>query len=127
MTKRYCIIFQGVLVGHERFRQRMGALGTSTDVLDRMMSRVPLVVKDDLTLGQARRYSKLIREAGGKVAIYDRGWGEPLEHRQGHPWAVAHFERFTPCPRCGQKHLKGETCPRCGLMMRERTEKSRAG
>jgi len=127
MTKRYCIIFQGVLAAHERFRQRMAALGAAPDVLERMMSRAPLVVKDDLTLGQARRYSELIREAGGKVAIYDRGWGERPEHRMGHPWAVAHFERFTPCPRCGLKHLKEETCPRCGLMMSEQTESSRTG
>jgi hypothetical protein len=127
MTKRYCIIFQGLLAGHEQFRQRMAALGASPDVLERMMSRAPLVVKDDLTLGQARRYSELIREAGGKVAIYDRGWGERFEYRMGHPWTVAHFEKFTPCPRCGLKHLKGETCPRCGLMMSEQTESSRAG
>jgi len=127
MTKRYCIIFQGVLAGHERFRQRMAALGASADVLDRMMSRAPLVVKDELTLGQARKYSELIREAGGKVAIYDRGWGEHLEHRMGHPWAVTHFERFTPCSRCGLKHLKGETCPRCGLMVGEQTKSSEVG
>jgi len=127
MTKRYCVIFQGVLDGHERFRQRMTALGTTPDVLERMMSRAPLVVKGDLTLGQARRYSELIREAGGKVAIYDRGWADGLEHRMRQPWAVAHFERFTPCPRCGLKHLKGEICPRCGLMVSEHTERSSAG
>jgi ribosomal protein L32 len=127
MTKRYCIIFKGVLAGHEQFRQRMAALGASPDVLERMMSCAPLVVKDDLTLGKARRYSERIREAGGKVAIYDQGWGERFEHRMGHSWTIAHFERFTPCPRCGLKHLKGETCPRCGLMMSEQTESSWTG
>lgn len=125
MPKRYCVIFQGLMSDQERFRHRMAALGASPDVLERMMSRAPLVVKEDLTLEQAKRYSDLIRGAGGKVAIYDRGWGERHAHRLSHPWAVAHFEKFTPCPRCGLKHLKGETCPRCGLMISEKTETSR--
>lgn len=127
MDKRYCVIFQGVLTGHERFRQRMEDLGTSPDVLDRMMSRAPLVIKNDLTLGQAQRYSELIRGAGGKVAIYDRGWGARLERRSGHSWEVKHLEKYSPCPRCGLKHLKGESCPRCGLMTNEETEYGRAG
>jgi hypothetical protein len=127
MTKRYCIIFQGVLAGHERFRQRMEALGATQEVIERMMSRAPLVVKDELTLGEARRYSDLIREAGGRVAIYDRGWGEGPVPRMGHPWSVAHLDKFTPCPRCGLKHLKVESCPRCGFVKCEQSESSKIG
>jgi hypothetical protein len=127
MTKRYCIIFQGLLEGHERFRQRMAALGATQEVIEQMMSRAPLMVKDELTLGEARRYSERIREAGGRVAIYDRRWGGGPEPGTGHPWSVTHLDKFTPCPRCGLKHLKAVSCPRCGLMKSEQMESSKVG
>jgi hypothetical protein len=116
MTKRYRILFQGVLQDEEAFKARMRGLGTPSDVVDGLLGRAPVVVKSDLTLGDARRWAEQIQQAGGRVTIQEDGLQEDRS-RCRHLFSFAGLSAFTVCPVCGLKQLRRAGCERCGTRL----------
>lgn len=116
MTKKYRILFQGVLEDRESFRVRMSGFGMPSDAVDRLITGAPLVLKSGLSLGDARRWADDIQQAGGRVRIQEDGLLED-GRRFDRPLGIVGLSGFTLCPRCGLKQRRGETCERCGIRL----------
>ncbi|MFP3929092.1 MAG: hypothetical protein ACLFUP_09320 [Desulfobacteraceae bacterium] len=114
MLKIYQVVLLELLTSEDAFRRRMKALGADPAALDRLLSaEPPLVMKRNMSLGYARRYAEAVREAGGRVLIREDGTAKEVSRGKG-PAKIPPLERFTMCPQCGLKQIKGRTCERCG-------------
>jgi ribosomal protein L32 len=116
MSKKYRVVFHGLLGGEQVFRQQMTGLGVGADALDRMLQEAPIVMKGELTLGAARRYEDAVQQAGGKVRIEESGSFDD-SRRINRSVHIASFKEFTMCPECGFKQQKGEVCVKCGFRL----------
>ena len=67
MTKKYRVLFHGLKGDKEAFKARMVHFRAPAETVDRMISAAPIILKGDLTLGDARRYADAVQDAGGKV------------------------------------------------------------
>ena len=116
MEKKYRVVLFGLMKGEEDFKSGMAELGLSPAVADEMIQGTPAVLRENMTLGEARQYADAVQEAGGRVNIQDDGvFAEPkrLEKKSG----IKSLERFTMCPECGHKQLKGKACVKCGFFL----------
>jgi ribosomal protein L32 len=116
MSKKYRVVFRGLLGEEEVFREQMKGLGVGADPLDRMLQEAPIVMKGELTLGAARRYADAVQQAGGKVRIEESGSFDD-SRRINRSVHIASFKEFTMCPECGFKQQKGEVCVKCGFRL----------
>jgi hypothetical protein len=115
MAKKYRVIFQGLIEKNkEVFEAGMLRLGASAEIVAKMFEKTPVILKGDLTLGDARRYADAVQDAGGRVTIREHGYFEESERMNG-AVSIAPFNEFTMCPECGLKQPKGEACERCGF------------
>ena len=115
MNKKYRVVFLGLLEGKEGFMQKMSRLGVSPTMVERIISKTPIVIKRDMTLGDARHYADAIQYAGGRVNIQEHGVFEEPEHHE-RSVDIAPLENFIMCPQCGYKQLKDEACVKCGMV-----------
>ena len=115
MNKKYRVVFLGLLEGRENFIQKMSRLGVSPTMVERIISKTPIVIKRDMTLGDARHYADAIQYAGGRVNIQEHGVFEEPEHNEK-PVDIAPLENFIMCPQCGYKQLKDRACVKCGMV-----------
>ncbi len=123
MTKKYRVLFHGLSGNKEAFKARMVRLGAPPETVDKMIKKAPIILKEGLTLEASRRYADAVQEAGGGVTIQEHEHSEEPE-RVNHSISIASFKDFTMCPECGFKQQKGETCVKCGFMLKK-TEKRR--
>ena len=114
MTKKYRVILHSLIGDRTTFKTRMTQLGAPADAVDKMVSKAPLILRGDLTLGAARRYAEAVQDAGGKVTIDEHGYFREERH-SSHTVPIASFEDFTMCPECGLKQAKGDVCVKCGF------------
>ncbi|MBN1103704.1 MAG: ferrous iron transport protein A [Deltaproteobacteria bacterium] len=113
MVKKYRITFLGLQQDLDEFRERMFDLGFAPGAVERIVQNAPVVLRKDMTLGDARQVADAIQVAGGKVSIQDDGLSEePV--RIGPSMDVKPFEYFTMCPECGHKQPRSQVCVRCG-------------
>jgi hypothetical protein len=118
MYKKYRIIFWGLLDRGENFRARMYKLGVSPDAVEYIIQKAPIVLKRNMTLGDARQYAEAILYAGGRVYIQENGIFEE-SCRTNRTFSIQPLENFTMCPHCGYKQLKEEACAKCGSPFRQ--------
>jgi ribosomal protein L32 len=120
VDKKYRIVFLGLLKGPEEFAQSMSGLGVEFTAVEEMIQKVPVVLKGGMTLREARAYADAVQEAGGRVNIQEHGFfEEPRQLRND--VEIKPLEKFTECPECGFKQLKGDACVKCGyVFQRER-------
>jgi hypothetical protein len=52
----------------------MSRLGMSPSEVERIIMEAPVILKEDMTIGIARRYADDIMQAGGKVNIEENGF-----------------------------------------------------
>lgn len=116
MTKKYRILFRGAFQDKDHFMARMHHFGMPTDAVERILSSAPVVLKGNLSLGDARRFAEDIQEAGGRVTIQEDGILED-RRRLAQPLAIVGLSGFTLCPECGLKQRKGAACERCGTSL----------
>ena len=102
MDKKYRIVFLGLLKGPVEFAQGMSGLGVGFTAIEEMIQKVPVVMKGGMTLREARAYADAVQEAGGRVNI--------------HEVEIKPLDKFTECPECGFKQLKGGACVKCGFV-----------
>ena len=124
MVKKYRILFQGLLGDKKAFKSRMISMGAPPETVDRMIQEAPIILKGDLSLGDARLYADAVQEAGGRVMIQEHGHSEePI--RTDYANSIVSLKDFTMCPECGFKQPKRETCNRCGLRLASDDEEHR--
>jgi len=116
MTKKYRVLFHGLICSQEEFKVQMARLGASGEVVDIMIEKAPVVLKNDMALGDARRYADAVQGAGGRVVIQENG--RFVESRRlNRPISILSFRDFTMCPECGSKQPKAEFCCKCGFRL----------
>jgi hypothetical protein len=124
VIKKYRVLFQGLLGDKNAFKARMIYLGAPPETVDRMIQEAPVILKGDLSLGDARQYADTVQEAGGRVMIQEHGYSkEPM--RTHYSNSIVSLKDFTMCPECGLKQPKGEICGRCGLRLNSDDEEHR--
>ncbi len=89
-------------------------LGAPAEIVAKLFEKTPVILKGDLTSGDARRYADAVQNAGGRVTIQEYGQFEESGRMNG-AVNIAPFNEFTMCPECGLKQPKGEACVRCGF------------
>jgi hypothetical protein len=116
MARRYRIVFMGLTETELQFMNGMSSqFGVSRRAAKHILENTPMVLKQHLTLGEAREYAEALQRAGGKVHIQEQGESE--EPDRGRFCAeVKSFEDFTVCPECGFTQLKAENCVKCGFL-----------
>ena len=118
MDKKYRVVFLGLFESKSDFVQRMSMLGVPSATVEGIVQRAPVVIKGDMTLGDARQYADAVQDAGGKVNIQEHGHFEETK-RINKPFDIEPLENFIMCPECGYKQLKAEACQKCGLILKE--------
>jgi len=118
MNKKYRVVFLGLVESEEDFKQGLFRLGISPATTEQIIHKAPVVLKEGMTLGDARHYADAIQYAGGKVNIKEHGLLEE-ERRIDKSLNIKTFENFTMCPECVYKQLKAEACVKCGLPLKE--------
>ncbi|MBU2498001.1 MAG: hypothetical protein KKE57_03805 [Proteobacteria bacterium] len=115
MDKKYRVVFLGLLKSREEFVAKMARLGVSPDVGALIIQKAPVILKGEMTLGEARQYADAVQFAGGKVHIQNSGVFERRE-RAYRSLDIPPLENFTMCPECGYKQIKAGTCVKCGFI-----------
>ena len=118
MTKKYRVLFLGLVGNEEAFKARMSKLGASIPTVDLMISKAPVILRGDMTLKEARQYADAVQLAGGKVNIKEHGLFEESEtmDRSLH---IKPLEDFIMCPECGYKQPRDGACVKCGYIFGE--------
>jgi hypothetical protein len=114
VTKKYRVVFFGVALNPQTFKQNMARLGVTASTLDKYMEKAPVVLRRDLTLADARRYAETIMNAGGLVHIQETGqFPDTKSPTQKTDTSIP--EDFVMCPNCGFKQKRVNYCVRCGF------------
>lgn len=114
MSKKYRVLFLGLSENEKDFKVRMNRLGASPEIIDIIIKKAPIILKEGLALGHSRRYANAVREAGGLAEI--QGY-ESVEDPVDCSMTIAPFKDFTMCPECGFKQHKKEFCEKCGFRL----------
>ena len=117
INEKKCILFHGLSGGREDFKERMVRLGAPPEIVDRMIMEAPVILKEDLSPGAAKRYANAVQEAGGRVAI--QAYGRFKKFRRNDPVPIVSLKDFTRCPECGLKQQKGSACVKCGFNIKQ--------
>lgn len=118
MSRKFRVLFKGLTVTQEAFKNEMTRLGAPPDKVDIMLERAPVVLKDGMAGDEAKRYADAVQKAGGRVAVHDYDDADTTTAAQK-PLFIAGFENFTVCPECGLEQKKGDRCIRCGFPFKE--------
>ena len=115
MAKKYRVVFHGLIKrDREAFEAGMLRLGAQAEIVAKMFEKIPVILRGDLNLGDARKYADAVQDAGGRVTIQENGYFEESRDMNASV-SIAPFNEFTMCPECGLKQQKGEICERCGF------------
>lgn len=107
MDKRYKVIFSNLIKDKDYFKDQMSMLGVSEDITEDIIRKAPVILKKNLSLGEARIYADAVLQAGGKVSI------QVEDNRDENP--IVTLKDFVMCPQCGHKQVKAEACIKCGF------------
>jgi len=115
VTKKYRVVFLGLVGNEEAFKAKMSEMGLSTPGVETLIGKAPLILKGDMTLREARQYADAVLLAGGRVHIQEHGlFEEPEEVSKS--FHIKPLEDFMMCPRCGYKQLRESACVKCGYV-----------
>jgi hypothetical protein len=147
----YKVVFLGMTVaGQEEEARLIGGLqkkfNLSPEKAERLLQKVPVVVKKGLSKEEMERYVKAFEEIGGRVKVEEEmtvepeiglapdlerepyGGKEPDREREPHqerevvqekePYreSGAYQEGMITCPQCGFVQPKTEECIKCGII-----------
>ena len=114
MAKVYSVIFDGLNVSKSDFFFIMDKLGVNKNEINYLDQPVPVVLKDGISLKEARHYADVIMAAGGRVSIIE-AWEIKTKHSiiNNNLAISSSFSDFIICPECGFKQYKNILCIRC--------------
>jgi hypothetical protein len=114
MARIYRIVLLGLVETDAQFITGMASqFGVAPTRAKHIIESAPVVLKKDLSLGEAREYAEVLQRAGGKVHIQEQGEAEEPERERGCA-EIKSFGDFTLCPECGFTQIKAESCVKCG-------------
>ncbi|MBN2123742.1 MAG: hypothetical protein JW821_05595 [Deltaproteobacteria bacterium] len=113
MTKKYRVVFLGLLKGPDDFKQAMAGFGVPPATAETIIENAPMILKGEMTLGKARQYAEAVQSAGGRVNIQECGFFQEPE-RVNRRTDIKSLNHFTMCAQCGHKQPKAEVCEKCG-------------
>ena len=117
MTKKYRVVFFGLIGSEEAFRDRMSTLGVSSPTVDEIIEKAPVILKGGMTLKDAGHYADAVQLSGGEVNIQEYGLIEE-PGRTNKSLNIQPLESFVMCPECGYKQLKEKACVKCGYVFK---------
>jgi hypothetical protein len=115
MDNRYKVIFSNLLKEEGYFKGQMLMLGVSEDISNEIIKKAPVILKQDLSLKDARKYADAVYQAGGRVTIQVEKKREEAYEKVTLS-CMATLKNFTMCPQCGYKQLNTGTCVKCGFL-----------
>ena len=122
----YKVIFLGLTVAglEEEARLITGLekkFNLSPEKAERLLQRVPIIVKKGITREEMERYVKAFEEIGGRVRVEEEAVVEPLEIS---PRPTSEQKLMT-CPRCGFEQIEADICIKCGIVISKYFEPQR--
>ncbi len=123
----YKVIFLGLSVaGLEEEARLLSGLqkkfNLSPEKAERLVQRVPIVVKKGITREEMERYVKAFEEIGGRVRVEEESVAEPLKISVPPP-----DHKMMTCPRCGFEQIEADACVKCGAVISKHFEYERRG
>ena len=119
MNKTYLVLFQGLTVQKESFKNRLLSLGVSSETAETILRKAPVILKSGMTADRVKKYATAFRQAGARVTIMQE-IGDSKEMGMGSPSiSIPAFGDFTMCPECGMKQPREKNCERCGYVFIE--------
>jgi len=121
MNKRYRVVFLGLITSEDNFKDGMSRLGVPPATVEGIIKKAPVILKEDMPIGTARKYADAVQWAGGNVNIQEHGFFEQDLEKTG-SLKIEPLESFTMCPQCGHKQIKTEHCVKCGFTILTNTD-----
>ena len=119
---QYKVIFYGLAVaGHEEEARLLKGLqkkfNLAPEKAERLLQRVPVVVKKGTSLEEMEKYVKAFQEIGGKVRLEEE---EPVSEFQEapetpEPETKGFAGKTMTCPQCAFEQPETSVCVKCGL------------
>ena len=112
MDIRYRVIFLDLVECKDTFIEGMSRFGASKETIVQVIQKAPVILKEGISLGYAKKYADAIQEAGGRITIEEqRLFG--VKQKSDSSFQIEPLENFTRCPQCGHKQLKADACVKC--------------
>ena len=96
----------------------MSRLGVPEDMVEQIISKAPVILKENLPPDYAKQYAEAVNRAGGKVDIQECDIFDATEQVEV-SLRIEPLKNFIMCPQCGHKQLKTDVCRRCNLVLEE--------
>jgi hypothetical protein len=143
----YKVVFLGMAVaGPEEEARLIGGLrkkfNLSPEKAERLLQKVPVVVKKGISKEEMERYVKAFEEIGGKVKVEEEltvepeiplapqfektpsyeekepyGGGETYQEKESPRERETHKEGMMTCPQCGFEQPETDECKKCGIVL----------
>jgi len=122
----YKVIFLGLTVAGPEEEARLIAglqkkFNLSPEKAERLLERVPIVVKKGITREEMERCVKAFEGIGGRVRVEEEAGAGPLEIS---PPPIPEQKRMT-CPQCGFEQIEADACLKCGIIVSKYFEHQR--
>ena len=128
-AKTYKVVFTGkVAEGFiiEEVKKRISTIFKMPEgKVERLFRGRPVVIKKNVDLHTARKYSKALKKAGAMCGIAVDGYKAASSVRKSKVAQLEGAVEMMICPSCGHEQRKSSECLRCGIVIskyRERIE-----
>jgi hypothetical protein len=117
----YKVIFLGLAVAGSEEETRLLAglqkkFNLTPERAERLLQRVPVVVKKGESMEELEKYVRAFEEIGGKVRLETEATPESRETIEPPPPERKPYpEKRITCPQCALEQPEAETCIKCGL------------
>jgi hypothetical protein len=121
----YKVIFLGLTVaGPEEETRLLGGLqkkfNLTPDRAERLLQKVPVVVKKGISKEEMEKYVRAFAEIGGRIRVEEE---EEMITEMGEvsgepePGKKPLMEKMITCPQCGFEQPEGNECVKCGVII----------
>lgn len=110
MTKKYRLVFHYLIKPENYFREKMSMLGVSSEAVQKILKKAPVVLREDSSLEYLKKYANAVIDAGGRVDI------RLVRNQEADDRSVMiePMKNFVLCSECGLKQLRKQACEKCG-------------
>jgi hypothetical protein len=121
----YKVVFLGLTVaGPEEEARLVGGLqkkfNLTPEKAERLLQKVPVVVKKGVSKEEMEKYVKAFEEIGGRIRVEEEEemiTEMPEISSQPEPDKKPYMERMITCPQCGFEQPETHECVKCGVVI----------